>query len=107
MNYIPDNLVISYHYNGKVRAVYEIDDNGNRSGFYADWHLCGDMWEICSLHNDNRQGVSLLYTSKNKYKIRYFVNGTDVYPQIGMLVKDIKNISPEERTVIALLGITI
>jgi len=53
---IPDNLIIDWYNNGKVRDITEVNSNNIQDGLYVEWFITGQIRSICNFKNGKYHG---------------------------------------------------
>jgi len=123
---IIDGVVIEYYKNGRVYAIYELDDRRRYHGTYRTWFETGQKRSIMHYHhgkghgiyhfwfangilsetftyaNNLRHGLATTYFIDGALKdTKYYYHADDITNYIKPLVKDIANITDQEKTHIA------
>ena len=114
-----EDLEIMYDYwdNGNIRWFAEYKDNpNNHTGIYAEWFYNGAIKELSYRKNNRYHGLkkywipteaqsssSYVVRPELKYYVRYyFIDGVDICDKISKLVKDVENITDEEKIYVAM-----
>jgi antitoxin component YwqK of YwqJK toxin-antitoxin module len=71
------------------------------SGLYASWYRDGSLEEETTVLDGQRHGLSKRKTDGD-FCYLYFCYGHDITDKIAAMVADTKNISEQEKTIIAL-----
>src|SRR5690606_9951200 len=80
---------------------YFVDEQNHIRGEYKCYHKNGQLKEHCYLVNGRAQGEYKLYHENGHLAYHYFYeNDKDITDQVEALVKDINNISNEEKFLI-------
>jgi len=98
-----DNIFISYFDNGSVHVVAEVTKGNMYHGLFVRWNKSNIITEQSVYSHGKKHGLCIfrLITRGPDVTICYY-NGKNINDQIKEIVKDINNITTEEKTQIAL-----